>query len=323
MAMKNALHMQASRRREAKDLNVAGAAHSSQHVHMAHEHHKVATEAKNAQEASSVKKEISQASSLAEGVAAAEKTGLQSLHIAKADDKQASSHMSLDALVAEKKKELAEVESTEVKEIDIVKKAELHKLAAIKKTDLGKERDLQKQIKDLEARSALEQEEKKIQDQISHVKQEEEQKLTALHKNLAKLEGTEIHEHKSISKPVVKVVKETKSKEEPSASTETASRESKKAAKPAKPTHQSSKKEAKPACTETDCDVDGEDKKWLVKGGSLNKYSRDAVEGSGKAKRVALEHMQKLKEQIEDDYKHVTDFAIAQENALSPPPSQN
>eukprot|EP00960_Hanusia_phi_P036234 752218-Hanusia_phi.AAC.6 len=330
MAMKNALHMQAVRKREAHHHHVAGATHSSEHVHMAHEQHKLEVETDDSND-SSLKKEISKASSLAAGVGAAEESALKSLHVQGGDSSTKSDqqkapipHLSLDAELAEKKKELSEVKSTEVKEINIIQKAELHKLAAIKKTDLGKELDLKKQIKDLEARSALRQQEKKIQEQISHVKEEEERKLSALHKNLAALQGTEVHEHKLVSKPIVKVVQESKPRaKETDAST--ASHETVKApaAKPAPKTDKATQKEAKSACTTSDCAVDGEDKKWLVKKGSVSKYSRLAVDGSGKAKREAIEHMQKLKEQIEDDYKHVTDFAIAQENALSPPPNQH
>ena len=73
-------------------------------------------------------------------------------------------------------------------------------------------------------------------------------------------------------------------------------------------------------CTTTKCDLTEEDKQWGKIGDKVDDYAREAAHAHGKAKAAALAHMQYLQEQIENDYKHVTGFAVAQEHALPPAP---
>eukprot|EP00961_Rhodomonas_salina_P261968 3540648-Rhodomonas_salina.1 len=61
-----------------------------------------------------------------------------------------------------------------------------------------------------------------------------------------------------------------------------------------------------------------EDQKWLAHKKSVDEYAEAAVNGNGKAKAQALAHMRELQKQIENDYKHVTGFAVTQEHALPP-----
>mmetsp|Transcript_47038 Transcript_47038/g.73619 ORF Transcript_47038/g.73619 Transcript_47038/m.73619 type:complete len:83 (-) Transcript_47038:170-418(-) len=50
----------------------------------------------------------------------------------------------------------------------------------------------------------------------------------------------------------------------------------------------------------------------------VDKFADEAMKGSGNAKKAAIARMRALQKQIENDYKHVTKFAVTQEYALPP-----
>eukprot|EP00286_Rhodomonas_abbreviata_P009432 CAMPEP_0181326994 /NCGR_PEP_ID=MMETSP1101-20121128/21831_1 /TAXON_ID=46948 /ORGANISM="Rhodomonas abbreviata, Strain Caron Lab Isolate" /LENGTH=434 /DNA_ID=CAMNT_0023435557 /DNA_START=26 /DNA_END=1330 /DNA_ORIENTATION=+ len=216
-----------------------------------------------------------------------------------------------------------------------IKKAELHKLALLKARDGKEAAKLEKQIKAMESgvhHQKLTNEKAALKAEMAQIEDEENEKLKALKGKMAKLDdikkpNSAAAEPAVAAKPAADHPKATRSHavvhKEPVKVHQTAESAAKPAlsAKPkARETQLSwgDEKKKKKACSDNNCDEKAEDSKWLASHDAVDKFAEEAQSGGGKAKAMALAHMKELQEQIDNDYKHVTGFAVTQEHALPP-----
>lgn len=230
------------------------------------------------------------------------------------------------------------------KEEEHVNKEEVHRLAKIKKSSLKQQEKIEKQITTLKAEKAAEQlsEKKMIKAQMAKIEDEEREKLADLTKKMtliakgqvlqdvapkaAKAAKPEADEHAATKARGHTVVQKAAVKVQ--TDSDAAATGDKKTAKAATGTKSLKLKavvlkKSKAICTSTKCDLAEEDKQWGEIGGKVDDYAKEAAQAHGKAKQAALAHMQYLQAQIEKDYKHVTGFAVAQEHALPPAPKMH
>lgn len=217
------------------------------------------------------------------------------------------------------------------KEEQKINEEEVSKLASVKKEDDVRVKKIEDEIQVLKKEKSSEQlsEKRKIKAEMAKIEDEEHEKLIALKEKMKEVAAGKIN--KDDSTPAA-----SKSSKAATAKTETA-RGHKTVQKPAVKVHLDSaagdeksdtakealaKAVAKTSalCTTTKCDLAEEDKQWSQIGGSVGQIAKEAESAHGKARKDALAHMKFLQEQIAQDYKHVTAFAVAQEHALPPAP---
>jgi hypothetical protein len=251
--------------------------------------------------------------------------------------------------------ELAQLQAIREEE-ERVHKDEVHKLAQLKKNSLTEEKRLVQEImkmKELKSQKIAEERREARKDaehlsmklsikaEMAKIEDEEHEKLAALKKKMEALDKSADtkEEHKEEHKVVavlskgasVQTAKEAEkdmkvaavaSKGTSSLSTKTV-RAHKVAQKPAVKLHSSNGDQVDKVlkgCTTAKCDLAVEDKQWKAIGGKVDQYAKEAQSDDGDARKQALAHMKYLQDVIEKDYKHVTDFAVAQEHALPPAP---
>merc|ERR1712216_140401 len=213
----------------------------------------------------------------------------------------------------------------------VIETAEEQKLEAIRKEEQKINDEEVSKLASLKKENSSEQlsEKRKIKAEMAKIEDEEHEKLIALKEKMKEVAAGKIN--KDDSTPAA-----SKSSKAATAKTETA-RGHKTVQKPAVKVHLDSaagdeksdtakealaKAVAKTSalCTTTKCDLAEEDKQWSKIGGSVGQIAKEAESAHGKARKDALAHMKFLQEQIAQDYKHVTAFAVAQERALPPAP---
>merc|ERR1712216_401230 len=230
------------------------------------------------------------------------------------------------------------IETAEEQKLEAIRKEEqkindeeVSKLASVKKEDDVRVKKIEDEIQVLKKEKSSEQlsEKRKIKAEMAKIEDEEHEKLIALKEKMKEVAAGKIN--KDDSTPAA-----SKSSKAATAKTETA-RGHKTVQKPAVKVHLDSaagdeksdtakealaKAVAKTSalCTTTKCDLAEEDKQWSKIGGSVGQIAKEAESAHGKARKDALAHMKFLQEQIAQDYKHVTAFAVAQERALPPAP---
>ena len=230
------------------------------------------------------------------------------------------------------------IETAEEQKLEAIRKEEqkindeeVSKLASVKKEDDVRVKKIEDEIQVLKKEKSSEQlsEKRKIKAEMAKIEDEEHEKLIALKEKMKEVAAGKIN--KDDSTPAA-----SKSSKAATAKTETA-RGHKTVQKPAVKVHLDSaagdeksdtakealaKAVAKTSalCTTTKCDLAEEDKQWSQIGGSVGQIAKEAESAHGKARKDALAHMKFLQEQIAQDYKHVTAFAVAQEHALPPAP---
>ena len=297
LAMKNVLHSQASAKVEAKKSSIKKAADTQLH-------------------------EVSEDTATVHY-----KTG--SIKAKQAEVEQITKGEHAEELVIE----TAEEQKLEAirKEEQKINEEEVSKLASVKKEDDVRVKKIEDEIQVLKKEKSSEQlsEKRKIKAEMAKIEDEEHEKLIALKEKMKEVAAGKIN--KDDSTPAA-----SKSSKAATAKTETA-RGHKTVQKPAVKVHLDSaagdeksdtakealaKAVAKTSalCTTTKCDLAEEDKQWSQIGGSVGQIAKEAESAHGKARKDALAHMKFLQEQIAQDYKHVTAFAVAQEHALPPAP---
>ena len=332
LAMKNALHMQASKK----------VAQVNKHVVA----HKEAAKMTSAKMTSAETQELAEAdtSKYHKGVITSLEGDLEKVRQGIAAEKSVVEVAELAQLQAIREEE------------ERVHKDEVHKLAQLKKNSLTEEKRLVQEImkmKELKSKK-LAQERREARKDAEHlsmklsikaemakIEDEEHEKLAALKKKMEALdksadtkeEHTEEHKvvavlSKGASEQTAKEAEKdmkaaaVASKGTSSLSTKTV-RAHKVAQKPAVQLHSSSGDKVDKVlkgCTTAKCDLAVEDKQWMSIGGKVDQYAKEAQSDDGDARKQALAHMKYLQDVIEKDYKHVTDFAVAQEHALPPAP---
>ena len=221
-----------------------------------------------------------------------------------------------------------------------VNKEEVHKLAKIKTAGAKHEKAIVAEIEKLQKEKAAEQvnEKRAIKAEMAKIEDEAHEKLQNL---MAKMQ---VIKSGGVLKVAPKAKEETKAETAKAVSSEGATHSVAKARghtvvqKPEVKVHAAAAAGGKTTaaavtstlkvaptarrsgCTTTKCDLTEEDKQWGKIGDKVDDYAREAAHAHGKAKAAALAHMQYLQEQIENDSKHVTGFAVAQEHALPPAP---
>jgi len=253
----------------------------------------------------------------------------------------------LKQLEKEEREEVLVIENSEREKLTAIRdeeirvnKEEVHKLAKIKTANAKHEKSIMTEIEKLQKEKAAEQvnEKRAIKAEMAKIEDEEHEKLQKL---MAKMQ---VIKSGGVLKAAPEAKEETKATTAKAVSSKRATDAVAKArghtvvqkaevkvhaaaaaggkttAAAVTSTLKVAPTARKSGCTTTKCDLTEEDKQWGKIGDKVDDYAREAAHAHGKAKAAALAHMQYLQEQIENDYKHVTGFAVAQEHALPPAP---